>query len=117
MKDNYIVQRPVSLLERLKKRLWLDINEDNRKKLRDQPVAAIREKETVQFLNSWCLCTPTVKVKIEWQMIFLAIKINMDIIDGIPLLVVLYSVKNFKPCNKYLRLFARYVSLVTKKFW
>lgn len=45
LKYDYAIQRLVSLLETSKKRLQLDIDKDNKKKLYDQPVAAIREEE------------------------------------------------------------------------
>lgn len=60
-------------------------------------------------------CTSEIKLNIKWQMIFQAKKINMDKIDGIVTLVVLYWVDNFKTCNKHLCLLVKYFCFVTKK--
>ena len=56
-----------------------------------------------------------VKLNIKWQMAFLAIKIYIDITDGIASLASLYWFKNFKPCNKHLWLLVKYVGFITKK--
>ena len=78
-------------------------------------MAAIKEEKTIQFLFNCCLCTPAVKLNIEWQMALLVVKTNMDITDEIALLTALHWVENFKPFNKHLRLLARHIGPMTKK--
>lgn len=48
-------------------------------------------------------------------MAVLAVKIKIDTTDEIVLLLTLYKVQNFKPCNKYLELLTREVDFMTKK--
>ena len=51
----------------LKKRLQEKVDKTNRKRLRFQPMAAIREQETVRLMFSCCPCTPKVKQNTDWQ--------------------------------------------------
>ena len=65
-------------------------------------MVAIKKEETIRFLFSSCLYTLAVKLNIEWQMAFLALKTNMSITDEIALLTALYWVENFTFYNKHL---------------
>lgn len=47
-------------------------------------------------------------------MTLLAVKTNIDVMDGIASLVVLHWVKNFKPYNKHFQLLIRHVGFITK---
>ena len=78
-------------------------------------MAVITEEVNARLLFSSCRGTQEVKLKVEWQMVFLSKKVNMDFTDGIASLAVLYLVKNFKLCNKHQTLLARHLGLVTKK--
>lgn len=65
LEDGYAVQSPVIPPGTSRKQLRQDIDKDNRKKLRDQAMAAIRKKQTIRFLFSSCLCIPVIKLNIE----------------------------------------------------
>ena len=64
---------------------------------------------------SYCRCTLEIKLNIEWQMAFLAKKINLDIIDAMVMLATLHYVENFILCNKHLYLLTRHLDFVTRK--
>lgn len=53
-------------------------------------MATIKKEENTQFLFSKCLYTPIIKLNIKYQKIFLAIKTNINIMDGIVLYAILY---------------------------
>ena len=115
LKDDYSIQCLISLLEISKKQLQLDIDEKNKKKLQDQLIVATKIEKTIRFLFSCYSYIPAFKLNIEWQMAFLDVKTNMDIIDRIALFSALYWVENFKSCNKHFRFLVRHIGLVTKK--
>ena len=114
-KKDYAIQCSISLLGTSRKQLQQDIDKANWNKLRCQPVAALREEETMRLIFNCCKCTPEIKLNIEWQMALLAKKINIDMTDKIVTLAPLYWVKNFISCNKHFYFLARYLGLATRK--
>lgn len=75
-------------------------------------MATTREEKIVQLIFSCCGCTPKIKLNNEWQMFIIFKKVF--VVDGIISLTILYWVENFKLYNKYFRLFAKKVNIVTK---
>ncbi len=59
--------------------------------------------------------TREVKLNIEWKIILLVKKVNLDIMDEMIMLAVLERDENFKPCNNHLCLLTRYLGFVTRK--
>lgn len=53
-------------------------------------MAATKKGKTLRFLFNCCLYTSAVKLNIEWQIVFLAVKTNIDITIWIALLTDLY---------------------------
>ncbi len=68
------------------------MEEANWNKLWCQPVAASREEETVRLMFNCYEYTLEVILSIEWQMAFLAKKINLDMTDGMVTLASLLCV-------------------------
>lgn len=65
LEDDYAIQRSISPLRISRKQSQQDIVKDNKKKLREQTIAAQKQKETVWFLLCSCLCTSAVKLNSE----------------------------------------------------
>lgn len=90
LENDDVVQCLVNPLETSRKRLQLDIDKTNKNKLWYQPVVAIREKKIVRLLFSCHVYSSEIKLNIEWQMVIVLKKINLDMTNKITLLAVLY---------------------------
>ncbi len=77
-------------------------------------MAASREEETVWLMFSCCGYIPEVKLNIEWQMAFLAKKINLDITDEMVTLSAVHWIENFKLYYKHLCFLVKHLGLVTR---
>ena len=91
------------------------MEEANWKKFQSCLVAATTEKTNIKLLFSSCRCTQKFELKVEWQMVFLLKKVNINFINGIALLAALHWVKNFKFCNKHQTFLTIYLDFVPKK--
>lgn len=91
------------------------MDKTNKNKFQYQPVIVSKEKETIWLIFSYYRCTLEVKLNIEWQIGFLVKKINLDMMEEMVTLTVLYWIKNFKSCNKHLCVFAKHLGFITTK--
>lgn len=94
------------------KRLRIEVDKTNKKKLRYQVIAATKDKETICLIFSYCTCTPKVKLNTNRQMDILSK--TVCIIDGITLLMALHQVNNFRLYKKQLHLLSKKVGYLTK---
>lgn len=76
---------------------------------------AIIKEVNIRLLFSSCESNQEDKLNVEWQIVVLLKKVNIDFKDKIALLVTLHWIKNFEICNKYQSIFARHFGFVIKK--
>lgn len=71
----------------------LRCKQKHQKKLQNQLMAIIKKEKHIQFLFSNCLYISVIKLNIEWQIAFLAVKKIIYSINEIDLLSIFYWVK------------------------
>ena len=75
-------------------------------------MAVTREEEIIRLMFSCCLCTPKVKLNMDWQMRILSK--SVCVVGRIASIAALYWINNFRSCKKHMRLLAKKVRFLIR---